>query len=132
MEVVDEGAIVAPIRAVASVRGNHGAIFRRRRGLVAPVVGQDAMAHGPKHHGSGVTCVSAPLCLFKDEGGAGLQEHGERDLKGQKRTHMSVSFNEASKERKNQGVIADGFLDVGERVGEVLELGAVVADGEVA
>jgi hypothetical protein len=45
---------------------------------------------------------------------------------------MGVSVIVAAKERQNQGLIADGLANVGERVGEILELSAVVADGEVA
>jgi hypothetical protein len=45
---------------------------------------------------------------------------------------MGVSVIESAKDRQNQGLIADWLAHVGERVGEVLELGAVVTKGEVA
>jgi glycerol-3-phosphate responsive antiterminator len=41
---------------------------------------------------------------------------------------MGVSIVKASEEHQNQRFIADGLVDVSEGVGEVLELGAVVAD----
>jgi hypothetical protein len=44
---------------------------------------------------------------------------------------MGVSVIKVAKEHQNQGLVADGLADIGERVGEGLELGAVVADGEV-
>jgi hypothetical protein len=45
---------------------------------------------------------------------------------------MGVSVIESAKDCQNQGLIVDWLVDIGEQVSDVLELGTVVTEGEVA
>nr|XP_051190144.1 uncharacterized protein LOC127303450 [Lolium perenne] len=60
-----------------------------------------------------------------------MQECGKGHLKGKKRAEVRIILVKTTKKDEDEGLVGDGLADVAEGVGEGLQLGAVVADGEI-
>ena len=129
-EVVEVESTTAS--AVASGVVTPGAITSWVGSWNTPGVGQEAVAARPECRGRGVLGVGFLLRLLEDECRPCLEEGWERHLKRQKRAQVRVSISETAEEREDERLVADRLADVGEGVGKSFELGAVIADGEVA
>jgi hypothetical protein len=75
--------------------------------------------------------ISLLLHLLENQGGARLQERGERHLVGEEGAEVAVLFVEAAENREDEGVIRDLLTNVTESIGKRLELGAVIMDTHV-
>jgi hypothetical protein len=93
---------------------------------------EGAVAACPECCGGGVGGVRLVLAFFEGESRARLEEAREGDLKRKKRTQMAKLVVKPAKNREDKGLVGDRLVDVTQRIGQGLEIGAIVVHAHVA
>lgn len=132
--VAEAAGVAETARAAAPARG--GAPGRRAPEDCTPWCGrtlmEGAVAACPECCGGGVGGVRLVLAFFEGESRARLEEAREGDLKRKKRTQVAKLVVKPAKNRQDESLVGDWLVDIAQRIGQGLELGAVVVHAHVA